>query len=281
MTSIVHWNLDPEIVNLFGTISLRYYGILFTTGLLLAFFTVKYLFEKEGYSPKHLDALGLYILIGTVFGARLGHCLFYDPVYYLSNPFEMILPFKWDSDTGFMFTGYLGLASHGGAIGVLIATYIFTKKYDYKFLWLFDRIAIAFPIAAVFIRFGNFFNSEILGKPTNGDYGVVFAQIDLIPRHPAQLYEASAYLLIFVVLMFLFSNIRKRSNGFYFGISIALLSSARFLIEFFKENQVAFESGLFLNMGQFLSIPFILVGVALALKNRAEKEDKVEESEMS
>lgn len=272
MTSVVHWNLDPEIVNLFGVISIRYYGILFITGLLLAFFTLKYLFEREDYSPKHLDTLGLYILIGTVLGARLGHCLFYDPVYYLNNPLEMLLPFRWDSDNGFMFTGYLGLASHGGAIGVLTATYIFTKKYDYSFLWLFDRIAIAFPIAAVFIRFGNFFNSEILGKPTNADYGVVFEQIDLIPRHPAQLYEALAYLLIFVILLFLFSNNRKRSNGFYFGVSIAFLSTARFLLEFLKENQVEFESGLFLNMGQFLSIPFILVGMVIAFKNRKDNE---------
>lgn len=272
MIGYINWNIDPEIVKLFGLISLRYYSLLFVTGLILGYLIVKQLYRKEDIPIENLDKLTIFIFIGTILGARLGHCLFYEPEYYLRNLHEIFLPFKWKVGVDFQFTGYQGLASHGGAIGVLIGILIYCKRNHFDFLWVLDKIAIATPVTGMFIRFGNFMNSEIIGKPTNSNFGVVFQKIDLLPRHPTQLYEAFAYLLIFIFLILKYRKLKEtKRDGYIFGLFLTLLFSARFLIEFFKINQVDFESGMFINLGQLLSIPFIMTGVGLIIWKKTPK----------
>jgi prolipoprotein diacylglyceryl transferase len=272
MIGYINWNTDPEIIKLFGLISLRYYSLLFGAGMILGYLIVKQLYRKENIPIENLDKLTIYIFAGTILGARLGHCLFYEPEYYLKNLHEIFLPFTWGNGGGFQFTGYRGLASHGGAIGVLIAIFIYCRKEHFNFLWVLDKIAIATPVTGMFIRFGNFMNSEIVGKPTNSDFGIVFQRIDLLPRHPTQLYESFAYLLIFLFLIVIYQKQKEtRRDGFIFGLFLMFLFFGRFLIEFFKINQVEFESGMFLNMGQLLSIPFIITGIGLIIWKRTPK----------
>src|SRR5690606_24952853 len=268
MDNIIHWGVDPVIVWITDSFPLKYYGLLFMSGLILAYYLVKWIYNKEGVAVENLDKLLTYVVVGTVVGARLGHCLFYEPQYYLSHPIEISLPIT-KINGSYEFIGFQGLASHGGGIGVIIAIVWYAKKYKTNLLWILDRVAIATPITGAFIRLGNFMNSEIYGKPTNGEWGVVFLRDDLIPRHPTQLYEASAYLLIFLILFWLYRTSRAfLGNGFIFGLFLVLLFIARFSIEFFKENQVGFENELPLNMGQLLSIPFILVGLILMYLQR-------------
>ena len=269
MIGYINWNVDPEIIKIFGLISLRYYSLFFVTGLGLGYLIVKYIYRRENVPVENLDRLTLYIFIGTVLGARLGHCLFYEPEYYFKNPLEIILPFKWTFGEKFEFTGFQGLASHGGAIAVFIAIYIYCRRNNFGFLWVLDRVAVAAPVTGAFIRFGNFMNSEIIGEPTNSNFGIVFQRVDLLPRHPAQLYEASAYILIFVILLWTFLKAKEtKKDGYIFGLLLVMLFTARLLIEFFKINQVAFESGMLINMGQLLSIPFILSGISLIIWSR-------------
>ena len=260
---IINWNVDAVIFWITDSFPLKYYGLFFISGLILGYFIVKKIYVRENVPVENLDKILIYIIVGTVLGARLGHCLFYEPDYFFKNPVEILLPIKKIGDT-YQFVGFQGLASHGGSIGVLIAVIMYCKKYKVDLLWQLDRIAIAIPVAAAFIRFGNFMNSEIYGKPTDGSWGVIFMKDDLIPRHPTQLYEAFAYLLIFAILYFLYhSKIMQKGNGLIFGSFLVLLFMARFCIEFFKENQESFENQLPINMGQILSIPFIMAGLIL------------------
>ncbi|MFZ2283543.1 MAG: prolipoprotein diacylglyceryl transferase [Lutibacter sp.] len=260
---ILTWNVDPVIYWITDTFPLKYYGILFATGLMLGYLIVKKIYQKENIPVENLEKLSTYIVIGTLLGARLGHCFFYDFSYYSHNLIEILLPIKRIGDT-YKFIGFQGLASHGGAIGVLTAIIIYSRKYKTNLLWILDRVAIAVPVAGAFIRLGNFMNSEIYGKPTNGNWGVIFQKDDLIPRHPTQLYEASAYFLIFGILILLYKSKKiTKPNGLIFGVFLTLLFTARFMIEFFKENQVNFENEMTINMGQVLSIPFIVTGLAL------------------
>ncbi|SEA77828.1 prolipoprotein diacylglyceryl transferase [Psychroflexus halocasei] len=261
---IINWNLDPVIYWITETFPLKYYGLLFMTGILLAHYVAKRIYIKENIPVENLEKLFIYVIVGILLGARLGHCLFYDPSYYFANPLEILLPIKKIGDT-YQFIGFQGLASHGGAIGVLIVIGIYCKKYKTNFLSVLDRIALVSPIVAAFIRFGNFMNSEIYGKPTNGNWGVIFQRDDLIPRHPTQLYEAFSYILIFGILMLIYNKKKVKANGLILGVALILIFSARFIIEFFKENQVDFESGMLINMGQILSIPFIIIGLILIL----------------
>ncbi len=260
---IINWNLDPTIYWITETFPLKYYGLFFVTGILLAHYVAKRIYDKENIPIENLEKLFIYIVAGIVLGARLGHCLFYEPSYYFQNPLEILLPIKKIGDS-YQFIGFQGLASHGGGLGTLIAIGIYCKKYKTNYLWVLDKIAIVTPIVAVFIRLGNFMNSEIYGKPTNGNWGIIFQRDDVIPRHPTQLYEAFAYLLIFGVLMFIYKKIAKeKSNGLIFGFLLVLVFLARFIIEFFKENQVGFEDEMIINMGQTLSVPFIAIGLIL------------------
>lgn len=232
---IIIWNIEPEIFWISNTFPLKYYGLLFALGILLAFQIEKRIFSKENIPVENLEKLFIYILIGILVGARLGHCFFYEPSYYFHNLIEIFLPIKkiWET---YRFIGFQGLASHGGSLGVLIALGIYCKKFKINFLWLLDKIAIVAPLVAAFIRFGNFMNSEIYGKPTNGNWGVVFQRADLIPRHPTQLYEAFLYLLIFGVLITIYTRIgQKKHNGLLLGVSLILIFTARFLVEFFKK----------------------------------------------
>jgi phosphatidylglycerol:prolipoprotein diacylglycerol transferase len=261
----IHWNVNPEIINIFG-ISIRYYGLLFVGGLILSIYILGKIFKLENIPPEYLEKLSIYGMIGIIVGARLGHCLFYEPSYYLAHPIEMLLPFQQQPGGGYKFSGYQGLASHGGAIGVIIALIIYTRKTKQSMLKTIDLGSIVAPLAGCFIRLGNLMNSEIIGLPTTKPWAFVFVRVDNIPRHPAQLYEAIAYFLIFLIMLLLYKKWREKlQNGFFFGLTLTLVFVARFLIEFIKENQVGFEENLTINMGQILSIPYILVGIAFMI----------------
>jgi phosphatidylglycerol:prolipoprotein diacylglycerol transferase len=260
---VLYWNVDPVIVMITDSFPLKYYGALFASGLLLGYYIVRNIYKKEKLPLDNLDSLLVYVIVGTILGARLGHCIFYEPEYFFKHPIEILLPIQKIGGV-YKFVGFQGLASHGGTIGVLIAIILYCKKFKINFLWLLDKMAIGVPVTAAFIRLGNFMNSEIYGKPTNGNWGVIFQRDDLIPRHPTQLYEAFSYLLIFGILFWMYKSERiKQASGLLFGTFLALLFLARFLIEFFKENQESFENNMLINMGQILSIPFILIGLTL------------------
>lgn len=263
--NFIHWGPDPEIVNVFG-ISIRYYGVLFVGGLILCVWILGSIFKKENIPSQNLEKLSIYGMIGILAGARLGHCLFYEPSYYLSHPLEMILPVTFPADGGIKFTGYQGLASHGGALGILIALYFYSRKTRHSMIDTIDLIAVVTPLECAFIRLGNFMNSEIIGIPTTKPWGVIFDRVDNIPRHPAQLYEAISYFIIFVIMMILYRSMRGRlKNGILFGLVLVLCFTARFMIEFLKEDQVGFEEGMTLNMGQLLSLPYIAVGIGFLI----------------
>lgn len=257
----IHWNPDPELINILG-ISIRYYGLLFVSGLILSVYILSWIFKRENIPSEHLDKLFIFGMIGILVGARLGHCLFYEPSYYLSNPLEMILPITFPSGGGVKFIGYQGLASHGGALGLLIALYFYSRKTKHSMIDTIDLIAVVSGLGAGFIRLANFMNSEIIGMPTTKPWGVIFERVDNLPRHPAQLYEAICYFIIFAIMMILYKKKRdKLKSGFFFGLVLVLIFTARFIIEFFKEDQVGFEDGMTFNMGQLLSVPYIVVGI--------------------
>jgi phosphatidylglycerol:prolipoprotein diacylglycerol transferase len=265
MSNYINWNVDPEIINVFG-ISIRYYGLLFVSGLILCIYILSWIYKRENIPSEHLEKLSIFGLIGILAGARLGHCLFYEPSYYLSHPLEMILPITFPPDGGIKFIGYQGLASHGGALGVLIALYFYSRKTKHSMIDTMDLIAVVAGLLFGFIRLGNFMNSEIIGIPTTKPWGVIFERVDNVPRHPAQLYEAISYFIIFIILMVLYKKMRDRlKNGFLFGLATVLFFTARFIIEFVKENQVGFEDGMTLNMGQLLSLPYIFVGIGFII----------------
>ncbi|HEX2969600.1 MAG TPA: prolipoprotein diacylglyceryl transferase [Bacteroidales bacterium] len=263
--NVIHWNPDPEIVNIFG-ISIRYYGLLFVGGLILCYYLLDWIYKREKIPTENLEKLAVYCIIGILAGARLGHCLFYEPSYYLSHPLEMILPVNFLPGGEIKFTGYQGLASHGGVLGLLIALYIYSRNTKHSMIDIIDLIAVVAGLSFGFIRLGNFMNSEIIGIPTTKPWGVIFEQVDNLPRHPAQLYEAISYFIIFSVMMILYLKMRFRfKNGFFFGVASVLFFTARILIEFVKENQAGFEDGMILNMGQLLSLPYIAVGIGFII----------------
>ena len=230
------------------------------------------IYKTEAVEQIELERLTTYVMLGAIIGARFGHILFYDPIYYWNNPIE-ILPIK--IKPAFQFTGLAGLASHGGILGALIALYFYCRKFKKDYLWLADRLMIAGVALGGFIRLGNLMNSEIVGMPTNLPWAFVFTGVDQVPRHPAQLYEAIFYLIISIALYLIWKSKKFNEHyGFIFGLGIALIFAQRFLIEFLKENQVSFEENLALNMGQVLSIPLVIGGIAMMIssnKNLAGK----------
>ena len=261
--AFIEWSVSPEIFHL-GPISVRWYGFLFAMAFVAGYFIMTWVFKKEKRPQPDLEQLSVYMIFGTVIGARLGHCLFYNPVYYLSNPIEI---FKvWEG----------GLASHGAAIGILIAVYLFSKKKkNYSMLWIIDRIVIVVALAGTFIRLGNLFNSEIIGKPTDVAWAFIFTSVDDLPRHPTQLYESIAYLIIFLILLFIYyKGFEKNRSGLLFGLFLLLVFTFRFFVEFLKENQSAFEKGMVLDMGQLLSIPFVIAGIIFIIKSFKPKTKK-------
>jgi phosphatidylglycerol---prolipoprotein diacylglyceryl transferase len=363
------WNLRPQLVD-FGRFEIRYYSILFALTFIVAYIILLRVFKKEGYSVELLDKLTIYMVVSTIIGARLGHCLFYEFGYYIHHPLEIILPWHGTIGKDFEFTGFQGLASHGAAIGILVGLYIFARRTKTSYLWTLDKIVIVTALGGFFIRTGNLMNSEIYGKPTGSNYGFVFTRdfthlltfgddnqfikkvyfekaaqdsvkvpdavpLDLkivlsnkikseavadeftrkilsfalfkrdyqnniihpdiggiainreksdrnytmtarvygIPRHPTQLYEGGSYLLFFFILLGIYLKYRDNlQDGFILGAFFVLIFSARFFIEFLKENQETFEEGLKLNMGQILSIPFVIGGIVLMILRRPKKE---------
>lgn len=260
----IHWNVDPEIINVFG-IPVRYYGLLFVSGLILCIYILGWIFKRENIPFENLEKLTIYSMIGILAGARLGHCLFYEPSYYLSHPLEMILPISFSPD-GIRFTGYQGLASHGGVLGLLIMLYLYSRKTKHSMIDTIDLIAVVIALEFGFIRLGNFMNSEIIGIPSTKPWSVIFERVDNLPRHPAQLYEAISYFIIFALMMILYKKMRYRlKNGFFFGLATVLCVTARFTIEFVKENQVGFEDGMTFNMGQLLSLPYLIAGIGFII----------------
>ena len=259
---------DPSIspFSIFG-FDVRYYSLCWVIGLLGAYYIVKKLYRNGGVSEELFDPLFMYCFLGILIGARLGHCLFYQPDYYLANPIEMLLPIK-QTTGGWVFSGYEGLASHGGTLGVIIALLLYVRKTKLTMLWTLDNIAIAAPFFATMVRLGNLMNSEIIGIETTLPWGFIFVQAgETVPHHPAQLYEAIAYFTIFFIGLLLYRKYNKTiGKGFFLGYCLFSIFTFRFFVEFIKEEQVAFEEGMTLIMGQWLSIPLIIAGAYFMIK---------------
>jgi phosphatidylglycerol---prolipoprotein diacylglyceryl transferase len=266
MISYIVWNPDPLIFDL-GFYGLRWYSLLFALGFVLSYIILRSHFKKAGMGEEMLEKLTVYVVLATIIGARLAHCLFYDWDYYSDHIIEIFLPVQFQPE--FQFTGFQGLASHGGIAGIVIAVFLYSRKYKINAWWIFDKLALVGALAGTCIRFGNLMNSEIVGKPAEVPWAFIFKKVDLIPRHPGQLYEALAYLLIFGILYFLYKK-SQRKPGFIFGVFFILLFTARIFIEFFKADQSDFEAGMFLNMGQLLSFPFIIFGIIMVYLKRSK-----------
>lgn len=252
------WDFDPVMVSFFN-IQLHWYGILFASAISIGFLIMRRIYCNEGISLKSLDPLFLYCVVGIVVGARLAHCFFYDPHYYFNNIIKVFA--IWEG----------GLASHGGGLGVFAAVYMYSKQYDFKWLWLIDRLTIPTALFGFFVRVANFLNSEILGLPSSVPWAIVFKRIDNVPRHPVQLYEGFVYLLIFICLFiaYRFTNI-KLALGRLSGFFLCAVFSARFLLEFFKVKQAGYTLMLPLTTGQLLSLPFIIIGLYLLFISKIE-----------
>ncbi|GAB4204836.1 MAG: prolipoprotein diacylglyceryl transferase [Bacteroidia bacterium] len=258
MLYYIYWNPSPEIFTIpFIDWPVRWYGLMWALGFVFSHYILSKIYKAENRKQEDLDNLTLYVILGTIIGARLGHCLFYDAAYYLTHPLDILKIYEG------------GLASHGGAIGIITAIWLYVRKTKENIWWLLDRIVVVVPLAGMLIRIGNLMNSEIVGRPTTLPFGFIFASIDQMPRHPSQLYEAVYAGLLFVLFVYLWKNKRDQfAPGFMFGLFCVLLFTFRFFIEFLKENQEAFENTLPLNMGQILSIPFIIIGIYLIIKRK-------------
>jgi phosphatidylglycerol---prolipoprotein diacylglyceryl transferase len=273
LLSIV-WDVDPWLFRISDSFGVRWYGVLFACAFLFGYIIFNRFFKKAGFNTERLDQLTLFIALGTVIGARLGHCFFYDPAYYLKNPLEILQIWRG------------GLASHGASVGILVGLWLYVRKTKISFLWLIDRISVVTALGGFFIRTGNLMNSEIYGHPTNLPWGFRFMRDNSrvnfldpntgellgkhLPCHPTQLYEGLSYLILFIVLFYVIRKYGdKIKEGVIFGWFLIALFTIRFLVEYVKFEQSDFEvnmiSSLHLNMGQLLSIPFILLGVSLLL----------------
>lgn len=260
MLSLV-WDINPQIFP-DTVIPIRWYGLMFAFAFLLGYEVFKKLLKRDNAPKDWLDKALYFTMIGTIIGARLGHVFFYDWGYYQDHLGEILKIWRG------------GLASHGAAIGIVLALYFYSKYVTKKsILWALDRVVITVALGAGFIRLGNFFNSEIIGKPTGTDFGVVFARIDDVARHPAQLYESLVYFILFIVLYFAAFKLNWTNfKGRLFGLFLTVLFGARFFLEFLKENQVDFEDELALNMGQYLSIPLVIIGLFFFIKSFSSHE---------
>ena len=258
------WNPSSEGINIFGKFTIHYYSLMWIAAFTIGHYLMKKIYKKESLSEESLDSLFMYTILGTIIGARLGHVIFYQPELFKQDFLSVFLPFRFNPS--FQFTGFRGLASHGAAIGIIFSMYLYNNKVLKKnILWILDRLVIPVSIGAVFIRIGNFFNSEIIGHKTDSIFGVVFKAIgETEPRHPGQLYEAFGYLIVFMIVYFTYWKTSKAlKSGYMFGLFLTLLWVTRFIVEFFKEAQVTGREDwvLGMNTGQTLSIPFILLGI--------------------
>lgn len=243
------WDIDPIAISV-GFAKIRWYGLMFASAFISSFLLMTWMYKREGKNTVEIDDLLTYAAVGTIVGARLGHCLFYDPAYYFSNPVKILA--IWEG----------GLASHGAILGILLALYFFQKRVEQSYIWFVDRVAIVSALGASFIRLGNFFNSEIVGEPTTVAWAVVFQQVDMLPRHPVQLYESLSYLVVFIILVTMYTkrDLQKRA-GVLFSTFLVLVFSARFFIEFVKTKQAAYSSEFWMSTGQMLSVPFVVAGL--------------------
>lgn len=265
------WNVSPELLVITESYAIRWYGLLFSFGYIVAYAVLLRAFKKEHIPQLVLEKMTLAAIVGGVVGARLGHCFFYEPLRFLHNPIEIL--YVWQG----------GLASHGGAIGVLVAFWFVIRKFEYSYAFLLSRALLVVPITGAFIRLGNLMNSEIYGNETSLPWGFVFERSSdvlagiehAVPRHPTQLYEAGAYILLFIGLQWYYwraiSKQKSVSTYTIIGIFLIGIFASRFFIEFLKVNQVAFESAWILNLGQLLSIPFILYGIYALYRAKSEK----------
>ena len=272
----IHWNVSPELFSL-GPITVRWYGLMFALGFLIGYQIMLKMFKFESSNIDWLDKLFVYTIVATIAGARLGHVFFYGWAYYSQHLIEIILPIA-KVGTGYQFVGYQGLASHGGAMGIFLAIYFYSKKVTKRSMfWTLDRLIIPTALVSAMIRTGNLMNSEIYGLPTNLPWGFIFDRNhETVAKHPTQIYEALGYLIVFVSSLWMFfkSKDLKDRTGFIIGFGFVGIFLTRFFVEFIKENQESFEAGMVLNMGQLLSIPFVLGGAYLmyrAMKNPPAK----------
>jgi len=243
------WNISPNILEL-GSLQLRWYGVFFVGSFFVGLLIGQWIYKREGKDPELLDQLLIYLMVGAVLGARLAHCLFYEPDFYLSHPLEILKVWKG------------GLASHGGLVGVMIALYLFTRRYHTPYMWLLARLTIPSALAAAFIRFGNFFNSEILGLPSQLPWAIIFERVDLIPRHPVQLYEAFSYLIILIILIVIYRRVSPNfATKILPGTFLFLVFTVRFFLEYTKTKQEDYTLAIPFSTGQLLSVPFILIGI--------------------
>lgn len=247
------WSINPILWDL-GFFQIHWYGLFFAAAFITGYAITRFIFIRENISLQYLDPILIYMMVGAVVGARLAHVLFYEPVYYFTHPLE--IPAVWNG----------GLASHGGVIGIALALYIFCRRHRaISYLWLLDRISIPAVLGGFFIRIGNFFNSEIVGLPSDKPWAIIFSRLDMLPRHPSQLYEALTYLLIFAILFVVYLKVKPIGNGLFLGLFFVLVFSARFILEFTKVRQESFNDELAVNVGQLLSIPAVILGLILLI----------------
>ena len=266
MTNLLYIVWDPSSTAFsMGHLAIHWYSLCWLIGLALAYIIVHRLYREQQVKDEQFDPLFIYCFIGILAGARLGHCLFYQPDLFLSSWkhfVEIFLPIDFLPQGGWRFTGYRGLASHGGTIGLMLALWLYVRRTKMNIWQVLDNIAIATPVTACFIRLGNLMNSEIIGKVTDVPWAFIFQQVDGMPRHPGQLYEAIAYAVLFFIGWYIYRRQPQRvGTGFFFGLCLTYIFVARFFIEYTKEIQEAFEASLPLDMGQILSIPFIIIGI--------------------
>lgn len=262
----IEWNIDPVALRV-GGFPIMYYSLLLIAGTVLSVWILKRVYKENGMPWEHLQILVMLSITGLFLGARLGHCLLYEYEYYFAHPLEMLLPIRVKTDGTVVFSGYQGMASHGGLVGWIIAMVIYSRLTGEKVLRTLDTIALVLPLAAGFIRLGNLANSEIIGVETDLPWAFIFERVDGVPRHPAQIYEALAYSFTFGVNLLLYRRLGlNRGGGVLLGNTLVLVFVARFLIEFIKERQAPFEDQMHLDVGQVLSIPFILLGIFLLVR---------------
>jgi prolipoprotein diacylglyceryl transferase len=261
------WDVDPVIFSV-GTVSIRWYPILLFAGIFTSYLILRKIFREESVPLKTLDSYGVYILLALFIGGRLVHCLVYEPAYYLKFPLDIIKPWRGELGNGARFTGIRGMSGHGAAAAILLALILNARRTHTPVLWIFDRMAIFGPLVGFFIRLGNLFNSEILGVHSNLPWAFIFRRVNNMPRHPAQLYEALTYLLIFVIAYLFFRRNRKSGKeGATLGLVLVLVYVTRIFLEFVKEPQTQVESGRLLNYGQLLSLPFVVLGLILIIRS--------------
>ena len=284
MSSIlfIDWQPSVEAFSI-GPLSVRWYALCWVLCFMFGFFFVKWMYRREGIDPAldkrgklqptgKFDPLLFYCFFGIIIGARLGHCIFYEPSYFLTSAqgwIEMLLPIKFDEfPHGMHYTGYAGLASHGGTIGLFLAIVLYLRQTKLPTMQVLDIFSVTAAMPAACIRMGNLMNSEIIGSPTDVPWAFIFHTQDamvggqFVPRHPSQLYEALAYIVIFLIAFLIYRKWRKAGSGFYFGFCLAAIFTFRFFIEFLKEVQGGVDDGtMALDMGQMLSIPFVLIGI--------------------